>query len=121
MVDAPVALPETDAATRTAPEAVLRCRRCDHAITPASARTCRAGAHVHTRINPGGWVYAIGCFTEAPGCATTGPATTEHTWFAGHAWRVALCGACGEQLGWRFEGAGDVFWGLILDRLVEGA
>ncbi len=117
MVDAPAALPEVDAATRAAPEAMLRCRRCDHAITPASARVSRAGAHAHTRINPGGWVYQLGCFAEAPGCVATGPATTEATWFQGHAWRVALCGACGEHLGWRFEGPGDSFWGLILERL----
>lgn len=116
MVDAPQVAPEVEAEPRAAPEPTLRCRRCDHAITRPAARVSRAGAHVHTRINPGGWVYSIGCFAEAPGCVTTGPATTEHTWFAGHAWRVALCGACGEHLGWRFEGP-DAFWGIILERL----
>lgn len=120
MVVAPVAAPEVEARTRAAPDAMLRCRRCDHAITPAAARVSRAGAHVHTRINPDGWVYQLGCFAEAPGCVTTGPATTEHTWFVGHAWRVALCAACGEHLGWRFEAAADAFWGLILERLAGG-
>lgn len=120
MVDAPaLPLPHTEVLTRPAPEAMLRCRRCDHGVAPPSARVARAGAHVHTRINPGGWVHSFGCFAEAPGCVPVGPATTEHTWFAGYAWRVALCGGCGEHLGWRFEGAGDAFWGLILERLRE--
>lgn len=115
----PSTLPEVVPDARPAVDPVLRCRRCDHAITSPAARVSRGGAHAHTRINPGGWVYTIGCFAEAPGCTTTGPATAAHTWFAGHAWRVALCGACGEHLGWRFEASTDMdaFFGLILERL----
>jgi hypothetical protein len=100
-----------------APDPVIACARCGHAIAREEARVSRQGAHVHTRINPAGWVYRIGCFDPVEGCVLDGPATTEHTWFAGHAWRIALCGACAQHLGWRFEGEAGVFWGLILDRL----
>jgi hypothetical protein len=68
-------------------------------------------------MNPGGWVYELGCFLEAPGCRSEGEPTEEHTWFAGHAWRIALCVECGTHLGWRFDGTSGAFWGLILERL----
>ncbi|MCO5168795.1 MAG: cereblon family protein [Planctomycetes bacterium] len=122
---APLAPPPPDLAPapatreRTAADPVLACARCGHAITRPAARVARGGAHVHTRINPYGYVFQLGCFDPAEGCAPEGPATLEHTWFAGHAWRLGTCRACGEHLGWRFEGETGVFWGLILDRLRE--
>ncbi|MBI3723727.1 hypothetical protein HY251_07205 [bacterium] len=100
------------------PERVLRCSRCSHAITREEARVVRAGSHVHTRINPHGFVHEFGCFAEAEGCRTFGEATTFFTWFPGHAWRMAECGSCGVHLGWRFEGASGSFFGLLFERLV---
>lgn len=108
--------PTTSTQPRAAPEVPIACRRCGHAITHPSAREARDGAHLHTRINPGGWVHAFACFATAPGARARGPATTEHTWFLGHAWELAECQACGAHLGWRFTGAGE-FWGLILAEL----
>lgn len=81
----------------------------------------RAGGHEHGRINPAGLSFHIACFAAAPGAAAVGPATLEHSWFAGYGWRIALCGGCGEQLGWRFEAPdGDRFFGLIVGRLMAG-
>jgi hypothetical protein len=108
------------AAEETEPDRVLVCASCSHPITREEARVSRDGAHVHTRINPHGYVFQLGCFDPADGCATEGEATTEHTWFPGHAWRLASCRACAQHLGWRFEGESGVFWGLILDRLRGG-
>ena len=100
----------------------LLCRACGHEITRAGARTSVDGSHRHVFSNPHGHVFEIGCFSRAPGCLCKGPATTEFTWFPGHAWRIALCGGCGGLMGWRYEatsGGGNSFFGLILPHLVE--
>lgn len=114
--------PETaaDLAERLRKERKLVCAGCRYPVTDAGERCERAGAHEHRFTNPLGVVYDVGCFRAAPGCAPFGTPTGEHTWFPGFAWRVGLCAGCGEHLGWRFDGSGERFYGLILDRLAEG-
>ncbi len=115
--------PGTRAAKRPQPTPhqprVLVCLRCAQPITSPAAACSVAGAHQHTRANPHGFVFRIGCFREAPGCLATGAATHEYSWFPAYAWRVAVCSACVEHLGWLFRCDDDAFYGLILDRLVE--
>ena len=113
-------LPEVESASRRADEdaRAIRCRACGKAITTSAERTSVAGAHEHTRFNPGGFVFRFGCFRSAPGCAVAGEATSEATWFSGYRWSYALCGGCGTHLGWRFDGEA-AFFGLVLERLVE--
>lgn len=96
----------------------LRCASCGHVISDEGQRIDVGGGHEHTRTNPHGISFHIGCFASAPGCRQVGPATMEHTWFAGHAWQVSVCAACGQHLGWRFRGTAGGFHGLILARLV---
>jgi hypothetical protein len=98
----------------------LRCRACGHPVTEDAERVSVSGSHVHTRTNPAGIEYCFGCFGAAPGCAVLGAATDEHTWFPGCRWRIAVCGSCGEHLGWSFSGV-QRFFGLILARLVRGS
>ncbi len=102
-----------------APSRTLACAGCAAAIAPAEAATSRNGAHTHTRSSPMGKVYEFGCFTTAPGVTASGAPTAYHTWFAGYRWRVVSCRTCQLQLGWRFDGAGDAFYGLIPDRLQQ--
>ena len=99
----------------------LLCRQCLAFIARPEDRIAVDGAHHHTFANPHGIVFEIGCFQQAPGCAAAGAPTDEFTWFAGHRWQVAVCGACLTHLGWRFTGinTGGGFFGLILDQLVE--
>lgn len=96
----------------------IRCRACGRPITTSAERTTIQGAHEHTRFNPSGVVFRFGCFRAAPGCAVAGAPTDQDTWFSGCLWRYALCGGCGEHLGWSFEGA-STFFGLVLEKLVE--
>lgn len=77
-------------------------------------------SHLHKRQNPAGIHFVFGCFAAAPGCRVIGRPTLEHTWFAGCRWRLALCGSCGEHLGWAFAN-GKHFFGLIIDRLKAAA
>ncbi len=103
----------------TEPEHNYFCRYCGTLITSVRQRTERHGAFGHTFTNPGGFVFGIGCFIEAPGCADAGDYTGEHTWFHGYQWCYALCTGCASHLGWHYEGRGrSPFYGLILDRLI---
>ena len=96
----------------------LRCRICEHVITFETLRVSIDGSHEHIRSNPHGCEFHFECFENAPGCSTFGSATAEHSWFRGCKWQIAVCGECGEHLGWLFHG--DInFYGLISVRLVR--
>ena len=98
----------------------ILCAACEARITLERERIAISGHHVHRFLNPGGFVFDIGCFREAPGCGCSGEPSTEFTWFPPLAWRVAHCATCFEHLGWAFENPSQVmFYGLILNRLKE--
>ncbi len=97
----------------------LFCRACGMVITSRDQRLAVAGAHSHAFFNPAGIAFEIGCFKSAPGCVVTGAATDEFTWFAGYLWCFASCRQCKGHLGWFYEMAEHVFWGLILTSLSE--
>ncbi len=100
--------------------APIRCAACKKRITTADRAIPVAGAHRHSFSNPAGFVFEIGCFSAADGCACHGRFTSEFTWFAGFAWRFALCGNCLTHLGWHYSsGSGSDFFGLIIDRLTH--
>jgi len=100
-------------------EDALLCAFCHHLITSNRDRTTVNDQHRHQCTNPAGITFRIGCFRRAPGCRATGLPTTEHTWFPGHAWQIALCAGCHSHLGWRFVASdGSGFFGLILAHLV---
>lgn len=115
------AAPRAEDRTREAAGARLACHRCLLAVTDASQRIAVGGAHAHHFVNPHGIEFDVGCFADAPGCATVGETSTYWSWFPGFAWQVELCALCGEQLGWLFRSPDAAFHGLILDRLVEVA
>ena len=101
-------------------EEYILCRQCHQAITRPADRMAVQGSHRHTFANPHGIVFEIGCFKTVKGCGHAGPATDEFSWFAGYSWRVSFCTMCLTHLGWIFiSGSGDIFHGLILDRLIE--
>ncbi len=96
----------------------LVCAACRHPITSEGHRIEVEGRHAHRRSNPFGVTFDFWCFEAAPGASCLGRPTTEHTWFAGFAWSFALCGGCGEHLGWLFEGRTPLrFYGLVCGRL----
>ena len=104
----------------------LICAACGERITTLRERVEMSGGHAHTFTNPHGLTFDIGCFRSAPGCRPVGEATEAWTWFRGYAWRIAVCGGCGEHLGWGYEpasgdGSSRGFFGLILDRLTRPA
>lgn len=114
---APREAPETRTAESEAP---IVCRQCRHPVTRPQDRMTMDGSHTHAFANPEGLVFEIGCFRQATGCRHAGPASPEFSWFPGYRWRIALCGGCLVQLGWRFESSlHQAFSGLILERLLS--
>jgi hypothetical protein len=114
-----VPIVESDDRREVAADEVLVCRRCQRLVTTRRQRMEVQGSHAHRFMNPTGFLYEIGCFSEAVGCLSIGPQSTEYPWFQGFAWRCAHCGGCSVQLGWQFRGANTAFFGLILDRLAS--
>jgi len=99
---------------------VLICRECGTEITSPDLGIEVAGSHRHTFFNPAGILYEIGCFCAAEGCLDMGQPSLEFSWFAGFGWRSSICRGCKMHLGWEFVSTADrVFWGLILNRLIE--
>jgi len=96
----------------------IRCRSCHQVITDGEQGIHQNGSHIHTCTNPHDHCFRFACYQEAPGCTQVGSVSYEHSWFTGHSWQIALCGACGEHLGWLFTGE-DRFYGLIVNRLVD--
>ena len=101
-------------------EEYILCRQCRQAITKSADRMAIQGSHRHTFANPYGIVFEIGCFRDVIGCGYAGAASDEFTWFAGYSWRVCYCTMCLTHLGWIFSSkGGNMFHGLILERLIE--
>lgn len=106
--------------TDTASDKAIRCRQCQHIITRPSHKLDVAGQHIYCFRSPADVDFVIGCFSQAKGCRTLGQATREHSWFHGYSWCIALCGQCGEHLGWHYaNGSGDHFYGLIINKLLD--
>jgi hypothetical protein len=105
---------------RPAPgERALVCAACGNPITDEESRIVMAGSHEHTFVNPGGFAYTIGCFSNAPGCVPRGAPDDMFSWFPGWSWQVATCGSCRAHVGWLYRNAGEAFHGLILAALRE--
>lgn len=100
-------------------EPVIVCRACRHGLTSPERAVAARGSHEHVQTNPHGVTFRFACYDEAPGCRVFGPPTDAYSWFPGFAWRFASCGGCDVHLGWHFTGAGEPFFGLIVDRLAH--
>ncbi len=99
---------------------LLYCISCLKLITSGDQRTRMGENHEHTFFNPGGFMFKIGCFRDAPGSVPQGIPTEEFTWFKGFSWCLAQCGGCFQHIGWHYlrNDQGD-FWGLILNMLTN--
>jgi len=117
--DKQLAAPKSAAKLRR--EKRLFCANCRHPVTNQDERISVLGEHEHSCTNPHGMTFHIGCFRRAGGCEPVGTQTTEHSWFPGYAWEIALCATCQAHLGWQFVSTGDYFFGLILGHLTSRA
>jgi hypothetical protein len=86
-------------------------------ITRRGGKSRRKGRFEHVCINPGGYVFRIGCFTRAPGCIVGGEPTDYFTWFPGFSWACAVCRNYSSHPRRQFRSDPERFYGLILDSL----
>ena len=102
-----------------------QCAFCGFFITTGDRQLTVKGQEIHKFTNPDGIEYTIRTFASCPGADMYGPAVEAHSWFPGHAWRLAICRACGAQLGWEYEAAAFAarplhFWGLLTEMVEDG-
>ena len=97
----------------------LRCARCESPITRVEERmvdSVELGIHGGAFVNPHGFLHELEPFLSAPGARELGPFQQADSWFAGYAWAMAHCAACGVHLGWCFQATENRmparFWGL---------
>ncbi|WP_420416579.1 cereblon family protein [Pacificispira sp.] len=97
----------------------LFCAGCGASVTRESLAVVRRDSHEHTVFNPMGQVFTIRCFGEAWSLLSPWAGRGDFTWFPGYQWRVAVCGACGRHIGWRYDlqSGSDRFYGLIRSAL----
>ena len=106
------------------PSQWLCCAACEQRIALREDAVSFDGGHQHRFLNPQRRAFRIALYARAPGCGHVGEDSEYFSWFPGYSWRVAVCGSCGEQLGWAFScvgppGVGEPtgFHGLIPERL----
>lgn len=104
-----------DSDVETAEDDQLFCAECGASVTRESLSTIRRDTHEHTVFNPMGHVFTIRCFADAWGLLSPRDGKQAFTWFPGYMWRIAVCGACGTHMGWRYDNQDgtDRFYGLI--------
>jgi hypothetical protein len=90
-------------------------------VTSAAHRITVQGQAQHEFVNPAGLRFVIGCFAAAPGVVAVGEPSAVWTWFPGYEWQAVVCRACSAHLGWSYARGEDRFFGLILERLLEGS
>ena len=97
---------------------IILCKNCGGFISRPSWQRQMDNAFSHTFANPHGHVFVIGCFDDAPGCVAVSPLSSEFSWFKGYHWNIGVCQGCDTHLGWIFRSDQDLFFGLILDKLI---
>lgn len=98
---------------------MLVCAQCEHTIARADDAISVGGSHLHTFMNPAGFVFEVLCYRDAFGTLPVGKASGEWSWFPGYLWKIEVCGGCTAHVGWSFANEGDKFWGLVKGRIVE--
>lgn len=102
-----------------------QCIGCGGLITHSDQLLAVEGGIRHSFVNPSGIEYEFHTFSSCPGAISLGEPTTDHTWFAGYCWRIALCRNCGLHMGWHYQAAlrsdrPRVFWGILVSSVVAG-
>ncbi|WP_300463451.1 cereblon family protein [Desulfobacula sp.] len=99
-------------------EAVILCADCRHPITDPSKQILVNDAFRHIFANLHGYVFEIGCFSNARGCRSSSIPSPEFSWFPGFSWQIGTCQYCSTHLGWIFSSDIKQFYGLILEKLI---
>ncbi|MYD42348.1 MAG: hypothetical protein F4W90_00480 [Gammaproteobacteria bacterium] len=94
----------------------IKCANCKHVLTHEDTAISVGGTHRHVKTNPFGLTFEFRCYSEALGCAISGPDESAHSWFPGCVWQYLHCEACNQHLGWFFHGS-ESFYGMRSDAI----
>ena len=122
----------TEKKTETIPkeDEIIICAFCNNHVTDPSRQIAVNNSFYHAFANPYGYVFEIGCFSDAKGCVPISMSSTEFSWFMGYSWKIGFCNYCSTHLGWIFSSESHnlkvtrnpmvtrKFFGLILEKLV---
>ncbi len=97
---------------------IIVCAFCNHYIADPSDQIQVNQSFRHTFANPHGYIFEIGCFSDASGCKSTSISSNDFSWFIGYSWEIVVCSQCSNHLGWFFSSSTDSFYGLILEKLI---
>ncbi|MCD4675516.1 MAG: hypothetical protein K8S18_05900 [Desulfobacula sp.] len=97
---------------------IILCAFCNNPVTDPSRQIIVNNSFHHTFANPHGYVFEIGCFSNAKGCVPGSIASSEFSWFIGYSWKIGVCNYCSSHLGWIFSSKSNKFFGLILEKLI---
>jgi hypothetical protein len=96
----------------------LVCASCGLPVTKVSEKIDIRGRHDYGFTNLG-YLIQLGCYRHAPGCIGVDRVSHGYSWFRGYAWDIQLCRNCYTQLGWKYIGHEDSFYGLVFKMLRE--
>jgi hypothetical protein len=96
----------------------LVCASCGHLVTRVGEKIDYRGRHHHDFPYFGG-IVRLGCYRNAPGCVGVERISNGYSWFRGYSWQIQLCRNCYTQLGWKYLGRDDGFYGLVFKMLRE--
>jgi len=117
-------LTDKKADTLSKEDEIIVCAFCNNHITNPSRQIVINNSFHHAFVNPHGYVFEIGCFSDAKGCRSASTASTEFSWFIGYSWKIGICNYCSTQLGWIFSSESNIlkgthkFFGLILEKII---
>ena len=94
---------------------------CGHAHAPDKSERTVSGRQVHRKTNPQGRVFVFGTFSAAEKARAVTEPSDADTWFEGYAWAVLVCDSTQRHIGWRFTGAGETFYALLIPEPSPGA
>ncbi len=112
----PIAVGENESLTEE--EKTINCAACNHPVTDPAKQIRINASFSHIFANPHGYVFEIGCFSDARGCCSFSNPSDEFSWFPGFFWEIGACCHCLCHLGWVFTSNRKKFYGLILEKLI---
>lgn len=110
--------PKTDIEQKSEERHGVICMYCHYLITYPDNQIAVNGSFRHVFANPHGYVFEIGCFSDAEGCRPASELSSEFSWFQGFSWKITVCRQCFAHLGWMFVSEKDRFFGLIIEKLL---
>ncbi len=100
------------------------CSQCRTEITHSEALIPLNGARDHSFVNPVGVRCNFMTFNHCENVIVHDEIYLQHSWFPGYGWRIVICRACLQHLGWKYDAVTakalpSTFFGLLIDAIEQ--